>query len=459
MRYQKENPLAYYNFLRTKYESMSGQVEVKSHPYIMVIDPSSICQLRCSGCPTGIENESLRLRQPVFFRERTKMTEILFDTLLDEVGDHLFHLDLYNWGEPLLHSQLPAFIRKAKEYQITVTIHSNLSLRLSDERLEDLLKSGVDEIAVSIDGFSQETYETYRRGGNFELVKTNIERLAALRDHLDLQTEIIWNLLVFRWNEHEIEDIRRFCDQIGVTFNRREAYVMDTEWLPSYRQHEEKAITGKIQHNKSQSELKRHWCNWHYAISNVNANGTVSPCCGLWEQRHDFGSIVPGETDFQDIWNHRFFRQSRAIFANKSHSRESDVVTPCLHCPFGADEQGKYSFADALIVDQFYRVFDGKDPLLGQAFRLLSRPKEYLEFYHQNADKFASEERKYLATPRPECSFGTPEKIGWHSFLWRLRRGVKRILKSNITTILNRRPNLYSRLYIARYQWKRRSRH
>ena len=457
MRYQKQNPLAYYNFLCAQYEAMSGQVEVKSHPYIMVIDPTSICQLRCPGCPTGIENESLRLRQPVFYRERTKMTEDLFDTLLDEVGDYLFQLELYNWGEPLLLPQLPAFVLKAKEYQILVTIHSNLSLRLSDERLEDLLKSGVDEIAVSIDGFSQETYGTYRRGGNFELAKTNVERLAALRDRLGLKTEIIWNLLVFRWNEHEIGDVRRFCDQIGVTFNRREAYVMDTEWLPGYRQHEVEAVTGKIQDSKPRPGRQR--CNWHYAISVVNANGAVSPCCGLWEQQHDFGSIVPGETNFQDIWNNSFFRESRAIFANKPHLRAGNVTTPCLHCPFGADVQGMYSFGDALIVDQFYRIFDGKDPLLGQAFSLLSRHEEYLEFYHRNADRFADEERKCLETPHPECSFGTPAKNGKHSSLWRLRRGVKRILKSNISTIFNRHPNLYARVYIARHQWKNRSRH
>ena len=56
--FQKNNRLAYLNFLRAKYESFSGEVKVESYPYYLMIDPSSVCQLKCPICPPGIENEA-----------------------------------------------------------------------------------------------------------------------------------------------------------------------------------------------------------------------------------------------------------------------------------------------------------------------------------------------------------------------------------------------------------------
>ncbi len=110
------------------------------------------------------------------------------------------------------------FFCAATARDIYTKVDTNLSLRLTDDKLKDLLMSGLSEIAASIDGFSQQTYERYRRGGRFELVLENLTRLAALRDRLGLDTKISWNFLVFNFNEHEVPD---FCKQHGIHFNSR----------------------------------------------------------------------------------------------------------------------------------------------------------------------------------------------------------------------------------------------
>ena len=79
----------------------------------------------------------------------------------------------YNWGEPLLNKQLPAFIRKAKARRIETDVNSNLSLHLSNDDIDELLGSGLDNLSASLDGFSQQSYETYRVGGDLELAKSN----------------------------------------------------------------------------------------------------------------------------------------------------------------------------------------------------------------------------------------------------------------------------------------------
>jgi MoaA/NifB/PqqE/SkfB family radical SAM enzyme len=62
--------------------------------------------------------------------------------LLEEMGEHLFLMEIHSWGEPLLNKQLPTFVRKAQAKKIETHMHTNLSLPLSDERIEDILGAG-----------------------------------------------------------------------------------------------------------------------------------------------------------------------------------------------------------------------------------------------------------------------------------------------------------------------------
>jgi len=392
MQFEKTDRIAYINFLKSKYEMWTGEVLVKSYPYHLGIDPSSFCQLRCPLCPTGIENESKKSGQQVKLRNRAMLSEELLDALLDELGDYLFLIMFYNWGEPLLNKNLPNLIRKVKAHNIYTEIHTNLSLRISTQFMEDLLLSGVNEIAASIDGFSQESYQTYRQGGNFKLAKNNIERLAGLRDKLGLNTKIIWNFLVFSFNEHEIEATREHCEQNRITFNQREAFIDNPDWLPSYRKNEVN-LQAEIEHpatnqvpepTQLQEFAASSPCAWHYNYSIVNADGSVSPCCAPWEQEHDFGLLNPGYVSFADVWNNNLYRKSRGVFAHEEIKGLDKIETLCLKCPFGESIQNLYSPLDADVINQFNKVFKGSDPLLEHAFTLLGDKEFFIEFFKDN---------------------------------------------------------------------------
>lgn len=255
MNFSKTNRTAFLNFLRSKYEMWTGQVLVKSYPSYLGIDPSSICQLRCPLCPTGVENERRKTGNKIEFRNRTLLSVEMFDALLKELNDYLFLIMFYNWGEPLLNKSVPKMIKKAKAFDIYTELHTNLSLRLSDEFIRELLESGIDDIAASIDGFSTESYQKYRIGGDYELVKTNIERLARMRDKLGLKTNIFWNFLVFSFNEHELQATRAHCESIGIIFNPRDAFVGNPDWLPSYRKGQ-----------KTDAKNTEPTPSWHYNI-------------------------------------------------------------------------------------------------------------------------------------------------------------------------------------------------
>lgn len=433
MPFQKTNRTAYLNFLRAKYEAWTGAVEVRSYPHYLLVDPSTICQLRCPTCPTGQENESRKLGTKVTFRNRTMLAVDLFDALLHELGEYLFQVTLYNWGEPLLNKNLPEFIKKAQALDIYTEIHTNLSLPLSDPFIDELLGSGLGSLSASIDGFSQETYQTYRRGGNFELAKGNLERLIKARDRLGLKTDIIWNFLVFSFNEHEIPATQNYCSDMGITFNRREAFITNPDWLPTYRKNEanlqalqvipaspaQESASKKPQPlpQKSRSTLP---CAWHYNYSVVNADGSVSPCCAPWEQKFDFGVVQPGQESFADVWNNDLYRRSRGAFAGKDVQGLSHLETICVKCPYGDGIQNLYSGLDVHVIKQFRKAFKGSDPFLDAAFDLLNDKKRFVEFFRENLINDFSQEI-------PAYSFSGRS----YAFLRRTQRFVRRAFEKS----------------------------
>lgn len=432
-RFPKETLPAYLNFLQAKYDAFTGAVEVRSSPYYAMIDPCDICQLRCPTCPTGIENEGRKSKidSDTHYRsDRSRLTPALFDALLEESGDSLFRIDFHSWGEPLLNSHTASFIRKAKTYDIETSIHTNLSLKLTDEQLEELLSSGLDHMIVSVDGFSQPVYERFRVGGDVELVKENLKRAASIRDRLGLATSIVYKYLVFSWNEHEIAQAQQFAEMHGVLFVRNDACVPDAEWLPSYRKEEKPFLTlldvdeldrqweraGQPgywrEHEKHPFflpvQLGQNWvptdgpitdtyCDWHYSTAVVQPGGQMAPCCMVEKESDRFGTVVPGEVPLAEVWNNDNYRKSRAVFAGESVAGLEDTDTICNRCYFPDAVKHNYSNNDHRVIGQYLHLYGDSEPVLAQAFRLLlegegeSSRAKYIAFFERGvADRLAA---------------------------------------------------------------------
>lgn len=419
--FTKRDRSAFANFLRSKYEMFTEVVKVSTLPYYLCLDPSDKCQLRCPTCPTGIENESRRRKDglPTLYRaERKKLSVELCDSLLDELGDNLFLVMFYNYGEPLLNAHLHEFIGKARDKEIATELHSNLSLPLSDQRIDELLSAGIGRLAASVDGFSQEAYEVHRVGGDIKLVHENLTRLAKARDRLGLDTEILYNFLIFKHNEHEIEEARKFAQDIGVGFNARDALVTDPTWLPSHREKEEpyysqEKMDTMIERWKAagrddyffEHEFHQFWsplpkqtetnlprnCGWHYGFSVVTSGGPVSPCCATSKDKDDFGTVVPGVVSFADIWNNDHYQKSRLAMTGQPTESLDHVDSVCTRCYFPKFVHHLYNSYDELVVQRFDEVFGDSEPEMAKAFALLGDAGV-------NADGFVAHYEQHLST-------------------------------------------------------------
>ena len=318
---------AYANWARSYYEYLTGASRIKSRPLKLIFDPTNICQLACPLCPTGIG---------LLDRGRGHAELSLFRRLMDQVGDYVFMIDFYNWGEPLLHPRLEEFIRIAKSHNIASNLSTNLSMRLSDERIERLLTSGLSEIGIALDGTTEETNGLYRRKAKFDLIVDNMRRIVQARDRLGQTSPLIsWLFVVFSFNEHEVARAREMAAEIGVDrlvlrppfldVNRYQPSAKDREAIVHWAPRDPKFRT----HVAKAPERKR--CGWHYTAAAINWDGSVTPCSTSFRMADDFGTFgKAGENPFFDVMNNASFRGARDVMAGRS-SQCGDVV--CSHCP------------------------------------------------------------------------------------------------------------------------------
>jgi MoaA/NifB/PqqE/SkfB family radical SAM enzyme len=319
-----KKPKAYLNVLKLRVNMALKREAVRSYPVAAFIEPNLYCNLQCPACPTGLR---LGLRPTVAIDEE------LFKAAIDEIGDYVFQLYMYNWGEPLLHKRTPEMIAYAKRKEISILLSTNLSIKLTDEYIDRLVLSGLDKMLVSLDGVTQESYSKYRRNGNLELVRENVRRIQAAKQRLGSETpRVVWQFLVFRHNEHEIEQARALHREWGA-----DEFIVGGAEMPM-EPHDEGFEPSTIPayniyhpDHPSQKEAERQMtsdraCSWLYGVFVLNPNGKVSPCCAVPSEKLDFGEYQRG--DLFSVWNNESFRRARRMFAPEGKRRPQKERRP-----------------------------------------------------------------------------------------------------------------------------------
>ena len=303
---------AYANCIRSGWEYWLGAPRLRSRPLKLIFDPTNACQLACPLCPTG---------NGMVDRPKGHADLQLFRNLMAQVGDYVFMVDFYNWGDPMLSAQLEEFIQIASAHRVISTISSNFSLRLSDARIERLLASGVNEVIISVDGATRETHTRYRRRSDFDLILENMRRIVAARGRSGRSHPLItWQFVVFSFNEHEIERARAMAAEIGVDrihfqppFIQHERYELPeadrreiVHWAPRTQRY----------HTHIAPPPRRNRCGWHYTTVAINWDGTVTPCSTSFRKADDFGTVgKAGEHDYMTVVNNEAFQAARAFLA------------------------------------------------------------------------------------------------------------------------------------------------
>lgn len=325
-------PRKFINIARAEMDRIRGREVVSGRPYMLIIDPLNVCNLKCPLCPTG--KGELPLKNGRMRREQ-------FETLIDELAPHAVKVMLYNWGEPFLHPDIIPMIRHAHRRRIATALSTNLNL-LPAEGAEAVVRSGLDEMIVSCDGLTQETYEKYRVRGNLERVFANLRAITDARRQLGRRhPRIEFQFLVFAHNEHEVPRVEEVARGLGADEVRIMAPYGDDSHPdikpardPRYRRAGASDTSPDVFSPDADLDAIARLhppplrCFWPWRCLVVNWNGQVDPCC--FKNYHaGFGNVF--ETNFADLWNGHIYRQSRRWITGKP-LRDDGLRIVCKGC-------------------------------------------------------------------------------------------------------------------------------
>jgi MoaA/NifB/PqqE/SkfB family radical SAM enzyme len=315
------------NFLQLNLECRKRKYVLKALPFILAVDPTNICNLKCPLCPTGAGDYG-RLKGRMKFQD--------FQRIIDEIGNYLYEVNLFNWGEPLLNKDIFQMAHYAHEHNISTCISTNLNV-LTDGGAEALVRSRLDYLILSIDGLTQETYGKYRVGGDFDLVIENVKQIVAWKERLRSSLPFIeWQFLVFKHNQHETDKVERFAKALGVNG----IFIKNSEMVsvdgPISDQSRELALKDEERKQYYEEKIgKGKSCDFLWYTIIINHDGGVSPCCLAYKEEGDFGNLFSEGHTLREIWNNTKFQAARSIFSKGNLPLEENII--CNSCVITKD--------------------------------------------------------------------------------------------------------------------------
>lgn len=288
-------------------------------PFSLAIEPTTACNLRCPECPSGLRS---------FTRPTGHLQQELFRSVIDEVHKDLLYLTFYFQGEPYLHPDFLSMVAYASSRKIYTATSTNAHY-LDDENARNTVESGLDRLIISIDGTTQETYEQYRIGGRLYRVLEGTRNMVRWKRELGSSTpHLIFQYLVVRPNEHQVDEAARLAREIGVDeviyktaqvydYAQGNALIPTIDKFARYRRNADGTWTIK---NKLENQC---WKMWHSCV--ITWDGKVVPCCFDKDADHVLGNFP--DTSIRDIWNGKAYRDFRTAILKSR--KEIDICTNC----------------------------------------------------------------------------------------------------------------------------------
>lgn len=292
-------------------------------PFTLSIEPTTACNLACPECPSGLKQ---------FTRPTGKLNLELHERMLQHVHKSVFYINYYFQGEPFLNPKFLSIIRQAKQYNIYTATSTNAHF-IDQKKAEEIVASGLDRLIISIDGLTQETYESYRVNGKLEKVIDASKWLVAAKKEAKRKTPyLIFQFLAVAQNEHEIPAIYQLGKTIGIDEVRiKTAQLYDYQnGNPLMPKNEKYA---RYKHQKDGTYQLKYktgnhcWRMWSGSV--LTWDGKVVPCCFDKDAQHVLGSLEANT--FQEIWNNKAYTTMRGAVLNKRNK-----IDICKNCSEGA---------------------------------------------------------------------------------------------------------------------------
>lgn len=291
-------------------------------PMTISIEPTTACNLRCPECPSGLR---------AFSRPTGNLKQDFFRKTIDELHKQLIYLIFYFQGEPYINPVFLDMVKYAKDKGI-YTITSTNGHFLNDANAKKTIESGLDRMIISVDGTTQETYENYRKEGNLESVLQGARNIVKWKKEMNSATpHTIFQFLVVKPNEHQIDEIYRIAEEIGIDEVKLKTaqvyeYEQGNDLIPTIEKYSRYKKNTDGTYSVKNKLLNHCWKLWHACV--ITWDGLVVPCCFDKDAQHRLGDMK--DKPFQEIWQGEDYDKFR-----KQLLKGRDQIDICKNCTEG----------------------------------------------------------------------------------------------------------------------------
>ena len=305
----------------------------EAEPVCLYLETTNRCNLLCTTCPRTFED----LEPPA------DMSWELFTTIVDQFP-RIARVVLHGVGEPMMVRGLPRMIRYLKDRGVYVLFNTNGTL-LTQRAGRELIDSGLDELRVSLDAATPESFALVRGRDLFARILRNVRAFTTLQDELQATTPRVslW-LTGLKETIAELPAFVRLARELGVleVYLQRLVYFPEGQGLARpqsalfeqvnageeahIREAEALARSLGIAFNASgatepgtslhQQRDRQPWslCRRPWTLMYFTAHGKALPCCIAPFSMRGYGSFTLGDATQQtlrEIWNGARYQEFR----------------------------------------------------------------------------------------------------------------------------------------------------
>jgi MoaA/NifB/PqqE/SkfB family radical SAM enzyme len=188
------------------FESVQAGSEVpEREPVCLYLETTNRCNLLCTTCPRTYEE----LEPPA------DMSWELFTSIVDQIPQ-LERAVLHGVGEPMLVKHLPRMVRYLKDRGTYVLFNTNGTV-LNEKNGRALIEADLDELRVSFDAATPESYRVIRGKNYFNRILKNVKAFRELQEREGHEKPRVsaW-LTGLRETIEELPDFVRVAAETGV---------------------------------------------------------------------------------------------------------------------------------------------------------------------------------------------------------------------------------------------------
>ena len=166
------------------------------------LDPVMACNLRCKMCYFTDADYVKTLKGQFKEEDLNLVAKTIFNRALK--------LQIGCGTEPTLYKNLENIVALGKQYKvpyISITTNANL---LTEEKIESLLKAGLDEFTISLHGVNKESYGGFMKKASYEKFHNAFKAFQKLKETYNFKVRINYT-----FNKDNFYELREFFNHFN----------------------------------------------------------------------------------------------------------------------------------------------------------------------------------------------------------------------------------------------------